>query len=97
MMRAASRHRNAGEVPLPQTGSSWVPRFPRVSGSEDQASVGAAAVRRDAGMRGVRKSKRVLTTRSDKKAALPADLVNRQLTVDAPRRFWVCGVTYITT
>ncbi len=31
-----------------------------------------------AGVRGVKKSKRVFTTRSDKTAALPSDLVNRR-------------------
>lgn len=50
-----------------------------------------------AGVRGVRSSKRVFTTRSDKTAMLPADLVNRRFTVPAPRRLWVCDVTYVTT
>lgn len=46
---------------------------------------------------GVRKSKRVFTTRLDKAAALPADLVNRKFTADGPRKFWVCGVAYVAT
>nr|WP_248242382.1 IS3 family transposase [Microbacterium kunmingense] len=50
-----------------------------------------------AGVRGVRKSKRVFTTRSDKTAALPSDLVNRRFTAPAPRRLWVCDVTYVAT
>jgi transposase InsO family protein len=50
-----------------------------------------------AGVRGVRKSKRVFTTRSDKAAVLPADLVNRRFTAPAPRRLWVCDVTYVAT
>lgn len=50
-----------------------------------------------AGVRGVRKSKRVFTTRSDKTMALPADLVNRRFTAPAPRRLWVCDVTYVAT
>lgn len=50
-----------------------------------------------AGVRGVRKSKKVFTTRSDKKAALPGDLVNRRFTADAPQRLWVCDVTYVAT
>ncbi|QEO10287.1 IS3 family transposase [Protaetiibacter larvae] len=52
---------------------------------------------RAAGVRGVRKSKRVFTTRSDKTTALPADLVNRRFTAAAPRRLWVCDVTYVAT
>jgi putative transposase len=50
-----------------------------------------------AGVRGVRKSKRVFTTRSDKTATLPGDLVNRRFTAPAPRRLWVCDVTYVAT
>jgi len=50
-----------------------------------------------AGVRSVRKSKRVFTTRSDKTTALPADLVNRRFTAPAPRRLWVCDVTYVAT
>ncbi|MDQ1074835.1 putative transposase [Microbacterium sp. SORGH_AS 969] len=50
-----------------------------------------------AGVRGVRKSKRVFTTRSDRTTALPADLVNRRFTAPAPRRLWVCDVTYVAT
>ncbi|MBT8796830.1 IS3 family transposase [Microbacterium flavum] len=50
-----------------------------------------------AGVRGVRKSKRVFTTRSDKTGALPSDLVNRRFTAPAPRRLWVCDVTYVAT
>ncbi|GAA1958013.1 IS3 family transposase [Microbacterium aquimaris] len=49
------------------------------------------------GVRGVRKSKRVFTTRSDKTTALPSDLVNRRFTAPAPRRLWVCDVTYVAT
>ncbi|WP_374197653.1 IS3 family transposase [Microbacterium paraoxydans] len=50
-----------------------------------------------AGVRGVRKSKRVFTTRSDKTTVLPSDLVNRRFTAPAPRRLWVCDVTYVAT
>ena len=46
-----------------------------------------------AGVRGVRKSKRVFTTRPDKALALPADLVNRRFIADRPRKLWVCDVT----
>ncbi|MCW4384190.1 IS3 family transposase [Salinibacterium sp. SYSU T00001] len=50
-----------------------------------------------AGVRGVKKSKRVFTTRSDTKTVLPSDLVNRKFTADGPRRLWVCDVTYVAT
>lgn len=43
-----------------------------------------------AGVRGVRKSKRVFTTRSDKTVALPSDLVNRRFT--APGAATALGV-----
>lgn len=49
------------------------------------------------GVRGVNKSKRVFTTRGDKTAVLPSDLVNRRFTAPAPRRLWVCDVTYVAT
>ncbi|MEJ6554963.1 DDE-type integrase/transposase/recombinase [Microbacterium esteraromaticum] len=50
-----------------------------------------------AGVRGVRKSKRVFTTRADTTTVLPSDLVNRRFTAPAPRRLWVCDVTYVAT
>ena len=50
-----------------------------------------------AGVRGVRKSKRAFTTRSDTTTVLPSDLVNRRFTAPAPRRLWVCDVTYVAT
>ena len=46
-----------------------------------------------AGVRGVRKSKRVFTTPSDKAVALPADLVNRKVIAHGLRKLWVCDVT----
>ena len=50
-----------------------------------------------AGVRGVRKSRRAFTTRPDKIATLPSDLVNLRFTAPAPRRLWVCDVTYVAT
>ncbi|WP_448811955.1 IS3 family transposase [Agromyces bauzanensis] len=50
-----------------------------------------------AGVRGVKKSKRVFTTKTDPTASRPSDLVNRRFTADAPRRLWVCDVTYVAT
>jgi transposase InsO family protein len=52
---------------------------------------------REAGVRGVRKSKRVFTTKSDPALQRPTDLVNRRFTADGPRRLWVCDVTYVAT
>lgn len=48
-------------------------------------------------VRGVKKSKRVFTTKTDRALSLPSDLVNRRFTADAPRRLWVCDVTYVAT
>ncbi|UFS60602.1 IS3 family transposase [Subtercola endophyticus] len=50
-----------------------------------------------AGVRGVRRSKRVFTTKSDPAAPRPTDLVQRRFTADGPRRLWVCDVTYVAT
>ncbi|WP_460771421.1 IS3 family transposase [Mariniluteicoccus flavus] len=50
-----------------------------------------------AGVRRVRKSKRVFTTKSDPALQRPTDLVNRRFTADGPRRLWVCDVTYVAT
>ena len=50
-----------------------------------------------AGVRGVRQSKRVFTTKSDPALQRPTDLVNRRFTADGPRRLWVCDVTYVAT
>ena len=52
---------------------------------------------RVAGVRGVRKSKRMFTTKSDPALQRPTDLVNRRFTADGPRRLWVCDVTYVAT
>ena len=50
-----------------------------------------------AGVRGVRKSKRVFTTRPDPAQARPHDLVKRKFTAEAPRRLWVADITYVAT
>lgn len=50
-----------------------------------------------AGVRGVKRSKKVFTTKSDPAAAKPADLVQRQFTAVAPRRLWVADITYVAT
>jgi len=50
-----------------------------------------------AGVRGVRRSKRMQTTRRDPAASLPADLVQRRFTAQGPRRLWVADITYVAT
>jgi putative transposase len=46
---------------------------------------------------GVRRGKRVVTTRSYTKAARPADLVQRRFRPVAPNRLWVADFTYVST
>ena len=50
-----------------------------------------------ASVRGVTRSKRVVTTKRDPAAVLPADLVQRRFTAPGPRRLWVADVTYVAT
>ncbi len=50
-----------------------------------------------ASVQGVRRSKRVFTTKRDPAAQLPADLVQRRFTATGPRRLWVADVTYVAT
>jgi transposase InsO family protein len=52
---------------------------------------------REAGVRGVRKSKKLFRTKTDPALQRPKDLVNRRFTADGPRRLWVCDVTYVAT
>lgn len=46
---------------------------------------------------GVRRGRRVVTTRSAAKAARPADLVQRRFRPAAPNRLWVADFTYVST
>ncbi|RKR74784.1 transposase InsO family protein [Frondihabitans australicus] len=50
-----------------------------------------------AGVRGVRRSKRLFTTKADPRQALPHDLVKRRFTAEGPRKLWVADVTYVAT
>lgn len=52
---------------------------------------------RAAGVRGVRRAKRVFTTRPDSALEKPKDLVRRQFTAPGPGRLWVSDVTYVAT
>jgi putative transposase len=49
------------------------------------------------GIQGVRRGRRVRTTRSDPQATRPADLVERDFTADHPNRLWVMDLTYVPT
>ncbi len=46
-----------------------------------------------AGVRGVKRSKKVFTTKSDPTIPQPKDLVKRDFTAPAPRRLWVADIT----
>lgn len=50
-----------------------------------------------AGVRGVRRSRRAFTTKSNPTGQLPGDLVNRNFTATAPKRLWVVDITYVAT
>jgi putative transposase len=56
-----------------------------------------ARLMRQAGIRGVRRGKQVITTRSDPAGSRAVDLVKRQFTADAPNRLWVLDLTYVST
>jgi putative transposase len=49
------------------------------------------------GLEGVVRGKAVRTTVSDKAAACPFDLVNRQFLAPAPNKLWVSDFTYVST
>ena len=52
---------------------------------------------RQAGLRGVRRGRQFITTRTDEKAARPPDLVDRDFTATAPNRLWLVDFTYVAT
>lgn len=49
------------------------------------------------GLRGVERSKRVFTTKSDPAGLKPLDRVERRFTATAPCRLWVVDITYVRT
>jgi transposase InsO family protein len=49
------------------------------------------------GIGGVRRGRRVFTTRADPAAARPADLVQRRFAADRPNQLWVSDLTYVAT
>lgn len=52
---------------------------------------------KDLGIRGVKRGAYVVTTRPDKNAQRPRDLVDRDFNVAAPNRLWVADFTYVAT
>jgi putative transposase len=52
---------------------------------------------RDAGLRGVRRGRPVVTTRPDPAAARPPDLVNRDFSASRPNELWLVDFTYVAT
>jgi putative transposase len=52
---------------------------------------------RSAGIQGARRGRRFVTTRADKAAVRPPDLVKRQFSASAPNRLWVVDLTYVPT
>jgi putative transposase len=56
-----------------------------------------ARLMRAAGLAGVSRRKRVVTTVRDREARRVADLVTRNFTASGPNRLWVADITYIPT
>ena len=56
-----------------------------------------ARLMRLAGIEGIRRRRRVRTTRPAEGAVRPADLVERDFTATAPNRLWVSDLTYVAT
>ena len=56
-----------------------------------------ARLMRALGIQGVRRGRRVRTTRPDDRAARPPDLVERDFTADRPNLLWVTDLTYVPT
>jgi len=52
---------------------------------------------RAAGLRGVRRGRQFVTTRSDPAAVRPPDLVKRDFTASRPNQLWVVDFTYVPT
>ena len=56
-----------------------------------------ARLMRALGIQGVRRGRRIRTTRRDPQAARPGDLVDRDFTANRPNRLWVTDLTYVPT
>ena len=83
-------------------GARKVWRLLKREGVEDRlgpiARCSVERLMRQAGLAGARRgSKRVRTTVSDPSVAMPADLVERDFTAEAPNRLWIVDFTYVPT
>ena len=56
-----------------------------------------ARLMRQAGIRGVKRGRRVITTRRDDRAERSPDLVKRDFSADRPNALWVTDLTYVAT
>ena len=56
-----------------------------------------ARLMRSMGIHGARRGRRFRTTRSNERAARPADLVDRRFDATEPNRLWVLDITYVAT
>jgi len=56
-----------------------------------------ARLMRELGIRGVKRGRRVITTRRDDTAARSPDLVKRNFTATGPNQLWVTDLTYVPT
>jgi putative transposase len=56
-----------------------------------------ARLMRELGIRGARRGRRVFTTRPDRAATRPADLVKRDFSAQRPDDLWVTDLTYVAT
>ena len=56
-----------------------------------------ARLMRQAGIRGVKRGRRVVTTKRDDKATRSPDLVKRNFTAERPNALWVTDLTYVPT
>ncbi len=56
-----------------------------------------AGLMRELGIRGVRRGRRVWTTRPDPAADRPGDLVKRDFSAEGPNQLWVTDLTYVST
>jgi putative transposase len=56
-----------------------------------------ARLMREAGLQGVSRRKRIVTTRRDRSARPAPDLVDRKFVADRPNALWVADITYVPT
>jgi transposase InsO family protein len=54
-------------------------------------------IMRSLGLRGIKRGKKVFTTRADPAGLRPLDLVQRRFVADRPCQLWVADITYVRT